>query len=205
MNRKATVQLVAAIVVLVFSGGIWITGGPLNAQWLRFYSAAVFLATLALTVWDRLLWRVPLAQRIESVPRNVRGTWKGRLTSAWIDPRTQQTVPEKAAYLVVRQTASEVSITLFTDEARSSSSIGTVSGENGSKSLEYMYLGSPDNAVQARSRIHHGSTSLRITGSPAYHLKGHYWTDRDSRGSLDFTERSNSLAEDFDSAAQLFA
>ncbi len=52
--------------------------------------------------------------------------------------------------------------------------------------------------------MHHGSTVLDIVGNPAKRLSGRYWTDRDSRGELAFTERSKKIADDYLDAAELF-
>jgi SMODS-associating 2TM, beta-strand rich effector domain len=201
---KVRVQAIAAIVVLVFAGGIWWSGGSLHAQWLRFYSAAVFVATAVLAAWDQFLWRFCPFQSITGVPRNLRGTWIGALTTEWKDPSTGVIPPPKPAYLVVRQTFTSVSVKLFTDESRSQSSLGRVWSADSQTTLDYMYLNRPDNSLEHRSRMHHGSTSLYVTGRPASRLKGHYWTDRDSKGELDFNRRSKKLAEDFESAQILF-
>ena len=96
------------------------------------------------------------------------------------------------------------SVKLLTDESRSSSSLAAVSAADGSSALDYLYLNRPDSRVEHRSRMHHGSTVLDISGNPAKRLKGRYWTDRDSKGELDFAERSKNLADDFEDAAALF-
>ena len=190
--------------VLVFAGGIWLTGGKLEEQWLRFYGAAVFIAVLILGLWEQYLWHLPPFQRLKGVSRDLRGTWKGTLTSFWKSPETGVSPPPKPAYLVIRQTATSVSVTQFTDESRSSSSLGKVTKDDAGISLVYMYLNRPDNSVEHRSRMHHGSTALNSTGLPATRLKGHYWTDRDSRGELDFKQRTKALADDYDEAETLF-
>ena len=205
MTRRTTAQVIVAVVLLVFGGGIWLTGGELHPQWLRFYSAAVLIATAVLGLWDRVLWHLGPAQRVQAVPRDLRGTWKGTLTSFWQDPGTGTSPPSKPAYLVVRQSATSVSATLLTDESRSHSSLGEVAGTEAGTSLIYMYLNIPASRHEHRSRIHHGSTSLDVIGRPATRLTGHYWTDRDSRGELDFVERTKHLADDYDSAQQLFS
>jgi hypothetical protein len=204
MTNRSRVQIVAAVVVLVFAGGIWLTGGSLHAQWLRFYAAAVFVATLVLGLWERLVWRLPPMQRLNGVPRDLRGTWKGTLTSFWEDPATGASPPPKPAYLVIHQSATSVSVSIFTDESRSHSSLGRVTMSTNFMSLDYMYLNRPDSRFEHRSRMHHGSTSLDISGRPATRLKGHYWTDRDTRGELDFTERVGKSVDDYDSASALF-
>ena len=205
MKYKLITQVVALVVVLALMVGIWSTGDTVNPEWLRFFSAAVFVATLTLNLWDWLIWRIGPLQRIGSVPRNLRGTWEGELTSFWEDPDTGATPPPKTVYLVVRQTASTVSTVLYTDEAKSYSTLGHVSTKTALPALEYLYEGRPDSRVEDRSRAHRGTASLDISGRPATKLKGRYWTDRDSRGELVFTSRAKRLADDYQNAASLFA
>jgi hypothetical protein len=204
MRQRTLVQVVAAVVVIVFAVGIWSTGGHVDLGWLRYFSAAVFLATALLLLWDRVIWKLSPIQRMRGAPRDLSGTWKGTLTSFWEDPSTGKPPTPKPAYLVVRQTASAVSAILLTDESRSVSSLGTVGGGDGLASLDYMYLNRPDSRVENRSRMHHGSTSLDITGIPATRLKGRYWTDRDSKGELEFVEHRQRAAEDYEEASRLF-
>jgi len=204
VKYRLLVQVVATVVVLVFALGIWLTGGKIDAGWLRFFSVAVLVAMALLALWDRALWKLAPAQGMNRVPRDVSGTWKGTLTSEWIDPETGKTPPTKPAYLVVRQSASAVSAILLTDESRSSSSLAVVSGADGSISLDYVYLNRPDSRFEHRSRIHHGCALLDVTARPAKCLKGRYWTDRDSKDELDFQDRKHKTADDFEDAAALF-
>jgi hypothetical protein len=204
MKRKLTIQIVAGIVVIVFVVGTWLKSRQIDLGWLKYFSIAVFLASLVLAFWDVLIWRAPFIQRIPGIPRSIRGTWKGTLTSFWIDPITGVRPTPKTVYLVVRQTASTVSVKLLTDESQSSSSLGEVREIDGSPVVAYMYLNKPEMNVEHRSRMHHGSTVLDIHGSPAARLHGRYWTDRDTKGELDFVQRKKKLADDFLSAASMF-
>ncbi len=88
--------------------------------------------------------------------------------------------------------------------SKSASSLGVVSCGDGVASLVYMYLNRPDNKFEHRSRMHHGSTSLDISGLPPTRLRGRYWTDRDSRGELDFKKRRDQKVDDFEQAVALF-
>jgi hypothetical protein len=204
VTNKLTVQVIAAVVVGVFALGIWASGERVSAGWLRFYSLAVLAAVVVLAAWEHWLWKWGWFQKIPKVRRNVSGTWKGRLASLWVDPETGEQIPAKDAYLVVRQTASTASVTLLTDESRSKSSLAVVSSLDGDASLDYAYLNKPDVHVDHRSHMHHGSTSLHITGRPATRLKGRYWTDRDTKGELDFTKRNEKKADDYEQAVGLF-
>lgn len=204
MGRRTTVQVIAAVVIIVFAIGILLTGGTLETSWLRFYSIAVLLGVIVLGAWDSWLWRTPLAQRFNSVPRDLRGTWRGVLASAWVDPSTGKQIAPKTVFLVIRQTAGTVSCVLLTDESKSVSSLGAVTNSGVSVTLDYLYLNRPDSRYEGHSRMHHGSTVLDVSGRPAARLKGRYWTDRDSKGELDFKERSGDIVDDYDQAVASF-
>ena len=204
MKRTITIRVIVAVVVVVFVIGTWAQTGRPDLAALKFFSAAVLASTAIFNLWDFWLWRLPLVQRIPGVPRSIRGTWKGTLTSLWVDPATGKSPQPKTAYLVVRQTGSLVIVKLLTDESRSTSALANVSEVDGSFLLTYLYLNKPDMRVEHRSRIHHGSAVFDISGCPAKRLKGRYWTDRDSKGELEFVERSDRLADDFTEAGGLF-
>lgn len=198
------VQIVAVIVVAVFAAGIWFSGGTPDPRWLRFFSAAVFVAINVLTIWDRWFWRQPFVQKFPQVPRDLHGTWKGTLETFWSDPNTGSPPPVKIAYLVIRQSASTVSAVILTNESQSKSSLAKISDDGVTASLDYMYLNRSDSRLEHRSRMHYGFTVLDITGRPATRLRGSYWTNRDSRGKLDFNERTIQFADDFSQAKALF-
>lgn len=204
MIGKPVVQLVAAVVVGVFALGILLSGDDVEVGWLRFYSVAVAAALLSLWVWEHLLWHVSWMQRLKLAPPDVRGTWRGALASQWINPQTGKQIAPKTAFLVVRQTFSRTTVTLITDESVSHSSLALVRTANGTAGIDYMYQNKPRSSVEDRSRMHHGSASLSITGRPATRLHGWYWTDRDTRGELHFGRRSEGFADDFDGAEALF-
>lgn len=208
MIRRVAIQLLVVLVASVFVLGIYLSGDTIKASWLRFFSPAVLVVTVAWSLWEHWIWRWPAVQSIKGVPRNVRGTWKGTLTSLWRDEFGNGVDP-KDAYLVIRQSFATVSVTMFTNESASQSSLGRVSPFDHKAQLDYMYLNKPDLRFEHRSRIHHGSTSLDVVGQPCSRLRGRYWTDRNSHGELDFRERRRkSLREDFpedyESAAALF-
>jgi hypothetical protein len=204
MNRRLLIQVVTALVVLVFAVGIWTAGDPVKPEWLRYYALAVLVATTVVGIWDHWLWGLGLIQKLPGVPRDIRGTWKGTLTSFWQDPVTGTRPNPKTAYLVVRQSSSHVSVVLLTDESSSRSSLARLYGEETGTSLAYMYLNRPDSRVEHRSRMHNGSSFFEVSGKPATRIRGRYWTDRDSRGELDFVERAATTAEDFREAVTLF-
>lgn len=205
MKSAIVSRVVVGIVMLVFIVGAWLKSGQFDLGWLKLFSVAVLVVTVVLTLWDLWLWRLPLAQVIPQVPRRVHGTWKGVLESFWVDPSTGARPKPKDVYLVVRQTATSVSVKLLTNESRSSSSLAAVSNVDGTFELTYLYLNRPDTRFEERSRMHHGSTALVISGQPAKRMKGRYWTDRDTKGELDFTSWNKEVVDDFNEAERLFS
>lgn len=204
MVNRLTVQYVAAVVAAVFAVGIWLSGEVPKASWLRYYSLAVTLAMIGLLLWEHWIWRWRIVQRIPKVARSIRGTWQGTLTSQWIDPKSGVSPPPKTVYSVVRQTASTTKLMLVTNESTSKSSIGELTHSDGSWYFTYIYLNEPELSFEDRSRMHHGSASYTLVGSPVTRMGGRYWTDRNSRGEIQFTVRRRDLADDYESAKSLF-
>jgi hypothetical protein len=204
VKRTVIIRVVVAVVVLVFVIGTWVQSGRPDLGGLKFFSAAVLASTAVFNLWDFWLWRISFVQRIPGVPRSVRGTWRGTLTSFWVDPSTGKSPAPKTVYLVVRQTGSFTMVKLLTDESRSTSALANVSEVDGSFMLTYLYLNKPNMRVEHRSRIHHGSAVFDVSGCPARRLSGRYWTDRDSKGELEFAQRSDKIADDFAEAVGYF-
>ena len=187
MPGRTAIQVIAGVVIGVFVLGLWASGVAVEASWLRFYSVAVLAAFALLIVWDRWLWRLPLFKNAVAVPPVLHGTWHGVLTSLWEDPSSERRPDPKDAYLVIRQTASRIAVRLYTDQGQSTSTLAQVQQDGGEAVLAYLYLSKPDLAFTNDSPMHHGCALLAITASPARRLRGRYWTDRNSRGELDFT------------------
>jgi DNA segregation ATPase FtsK/SpoIIIE-like protein len=204
VTQKALIQFVATTVVLVFAIGIILSGDQVQSSWLGYYSYAVTAATIALALWNKWIWRWKWAQKLPHVPRSIRGTWRGTLASAWINPDTGQSPPPKPVFLVVRQSATTISAVLLTDESSSRSTMANLAEDEIGAALSYIYLNRPKVKVEHRSRMHNGSAFLEVSGRPANRLHGRYWTDRDTRGEFNFDQRRAAIADDFEEAAGLF-
>jgi len=73
---------------------------------------------------------------------------------------------------------------------------------DGVYTIASIYRNTPKIANRVISEIHHGGVILQVLGDPVHALEGHYWTDRGTLGELRFTEKSEKLYFDFDSACQ---
>ena len=197
-------QLWAVVAIALISATVWQgVKGDWNVGLLASVGVASSAATIAMQAWNAFLWRHPLIQRLPIVPRDIRGTWKGTLTSHWIDPNTGKRVPTKTAFVVINQTASDVKVTLVTDQSESES-VAAAFVKQGA-SLHYTYSNEPDLEFRDGSPIHLGATFLSLHGEgKATRLKGHYCTDRDTKGELDFVNRHPALTRGFENAKALF-
>ncbi|RZS59501.1 hypothetical protein EV141_0728 [Microcella putealis] len=204
MVGKTLLTAMAVIISAVFVVGSWITTGTPNIEFLRFFSLAVFFCSLLLILWDQWAWKLRPFQLLPGVPRDVSGTWEATLDSLWIDPETKKSPDPKTVYIVIRQTSSNASVILISNESKSKSSIARVIKEDGSWLIHYVYTNEPQVDLRAKSPIHHGSGVLSIVGHPAQRVAGSYWTDRDSKGKLTLERRSTEYAEDFKGGTDIF-
>ena len=167
--------------------------------------AASSVASLLVLAFDHFLWRLPKVGRRFSKRPDMRGTWRGRLASNWIDPETGQRIdPDPEVYLVVRQTFWSVTANLITKESKSCSTTATIEDDGcGQYQFVAQYRNTPRASVRERSEVHHGSFKLDIGGEPVDRLEGYYWTDRNTMGELEFDLRSGKAVDSFSHAQGL--
>lgn len=130
---------------------------------------------------------------------DLNGTWEGEFRSEWIDPKTNQRIPPKKAFMVIRQTLFETHCCQMTAESKSYSRATTVqSAPDGHlKVLEFTYSNSPRVSVQHRSQAHDGACSVEVIDKPDRKLVGKYWTERNTKGELEFKFLSKDFRQEF--------
>jgi hypothetical protein len=201
---KIKLYVIAVIISMVFVGGSWSATGTPDVTLLRYLSIAVLVCSALLLIWDQWLWKIRPFQLLPQVARDLNGTWEATLESLWVDPETQLAPAPKTVYVVIRQTSSEMSVSLISNESKSKSSLARIVKEEGSWLVHYLYTNEPLVDLRERSPIHHGSGVLNVVGNPPSRIAGVYWTDRNSKGKLALGRKSKRHADDFEGAAQLF-
>ena len=153
-------------------------------------------------VFSKWLWRLRIFRGWLVPFPDVQGTWEGELKSTWKNPQTGQAVPAIPAILVIRQTFSSVSCTLFTQESVSFSTAAQFSLDEESEALHlnYNYTNRPRATLRDRSTIHDGAARLRIVAMPEKSLEGEFWTSRCTTGDLSMKFKSRELLERFPDA-----
>lgn len=200
VTSRGTVQVIISIAVLVWAIMLILQGVDLDFGLLRPYSVAVGVTVIALNVYDKWLWRIPLLRHLPKRPPNLSGTWRGIIDSEYQDPKTGEVVPPIKAFMVVEQTASTISIRQLTSESRSHSLTASLEKNAGMWVASFTYMNEPQLRHQRRSPMHMGAVVLNIHGSPPTSIEGQYWTSRDSKGELRFDRKSKKVHTKFEEA-----
>lgn len=163
-------------------------------------AVTIFVLTFIHSIWKWKLLRGWLVDR-----PNLEGTWRCRLLSTYRDARGERV--EKVVYAVIRQSFLNISLRLYTDAARSASISESLSKEGTALfQLAVVYQNVPNVEFRnGESDIHYGSALFTHIDHDAPRLEGHYWTDRDTSGSLILLERRREKVASFAAAEGLFA
>ncbi len=147
----------------------------------------VTIDTVLIVIFVNYAWRWTLfAHWLVCVP-TLNRTWEGTITPIHRSGSSSVAVPIAAA-LEIRQTLFHVSCIMSTDETTSRSFAAGifVDPESGEKRLSYSYAADPNLRTREHNPRHDGTALMTLLpGSPPT-LTGAYWTDRLTRGELQF-------------------
>jgi len=198
MVERKTVQIIVGLVAVVWLVLALLAGQALSPTPLRLYSVGVTAVTLVFLTYDEYLWRWKFVRYFTGLPL-LEGTWRGTLLSSFIHDGQQ--IPPIPTVLRIKQTASTVSITLFTAESSSVSEQARLTKEpDGRWRLSWLYANTPRPSVRYRSDRHHGACYLYVGPTSEDGLRGEYFTDRLTRGELQLTEWSKHKYDGAESA-----
>lgn len=198
---KAIIYSTVAIWAIVLLA----TGQHLSMGWLRPLStvtSAVLLLGMAFELW---LWKLPLLHGWFVKRPVIEGTWRAQLRSNWKDA-SGAAIPPIEGYVVIRQTLLNLSLRLMTKES-ASHLVGTeiVCALDGLYCVSGVYRNEPRYQDRTHSQIHFGALWLRVIDTPTQMLEGHYWTDRNTAGEMQLTEKRREKFQDFESARAFYA
>jgi hypothetical protein len=189
MATRIQQQLIIGIVAAVWLVLALLTGQPLSPTPLKLYSAAGSVVALTLLVYDRYIWRWSVIRRFTGRPL-LAGTWRGVVKSSYVHADGRR-AGDIRTVIRVTQTASSVTVTLFSAESTSTSQQASLTClPDGRWSLWWTYENTPRPSVRDRSDRHIGSAVVELGGSHGEVLVGEYFTDRMTRGELAFGEWS---------------
>lgn len=209
MITRIQLFIILLIAVIIYGLLLLIDGVPVSLSWLRHLSIVTAVLMLVLYGFDKWLWRRPFVQRWALswfIKRpDISGTWRATIISTWIDRSTGEVIAPVEGYMVIRQTFSFLSLRLMTSESAAEFLVTEIilSSDN-TFQLTGVYRNEPKLSVRHRSSIHRGSILLRLIGTPVTALKGDYWTDQNTSGELELSDRNEELYDDFETARLAF-
>jgi len=184
MPTRLHITIIVALAVLVWATTLVLLGIPFTWHHIAPFTATVTCLTASCFVFDRWLWNWPVFSGWLVKQPKLHGSWKVRIVSSWVDPKSGLPLPPIECLMVIRQRYSSLNARLFTRE--SSSTLLThefCCGDDGIYELVGTYRNTPRVELRGkRSEIHHGSLLLQVKGDHAARLDGHYWTDRGTTG-----------------------
>jgi hypothetical protein len=189
INFKRAVSLVVGLSVVIWFGILFFKDQTATLpDAVRAIPTTAGYLTIILTFFISYAWRWKVFSGWLVLIPDLNGTWEGEFRSEWIDPKTNQKIGPKPAYLVIRQTLLETHCTQMTAESKSYSRAATIlpTPDNNLRTLEFTYANSPKVSVQHRSQAHEGACCMEIIDSPSRKLCGKYWTERGTKGELEF-------------------
>lgn len=205
MLSAGRIRSTIVVAALIWAGLLLAQGADIDGTYVRPLGVVMSLTIVALGLYDRWLWKLGPLHRLQKQPI-LHGTWKGSLQTTWQNPESGEVPGPIEVYMVVRQTCSSIAFSMCTAESRSRSvSAALDDSESGAWVLSGTYINTPQMLLQDRSRVHRGSAVLEVHQGSTIIIEGCYWTDRDSKGSLRFTEHADSLPTHFDHARGTFA
>jgi hypothetical protein len=190
------VSLITIWAIILYLTG---TGLSINREAIKKLPDVVTVYVILSLVFTQWLWRLRVFRGWLVPFPDLQGTWEGQLTSTWKNPDTGQPLPPMRMILVIRQTFSSVSCTLFTKESESHSTAAQFSrdDESGALRLSYNYTNRPKATIRDRSEIHDGAARLNVVTVPKRSLEGEFWTSRCTTGEMSLTFKSRELLETF--------
>lgn len=207
MLTRLHISTFIGFTILVWLTALWVQGMPvLDASFLKPFGLVVSITMAVVIAFNKYCWAWKVFRGWYVKRPDLRGTWKVELHSSWINPETKEAVPPIAAYAVIRQTLTSMSLRLFTKESKSvliAHSIEIQEADDLYK-LVGVYRNEPNIELQGvRSEIHYGAFSLEIHGEPVVELEGHYWTDRGTKGRMQLMTKVKKCVSTFQEAKDL--
>jgi hypothetical protein len=185
---------------------LWLRGTPITWQLFWPFSLVLSFLGITATAFERWLWKLPLLQGWFVKRPDVSGTWLVDLRSEWVNQRTGAKLDPIGCYMAVRQTLSSLNMCLLTPESSSWFIAHKITlSDDDVYQIAGVYLNNPKLPLRGdRSEIHYGAVLLDIQGFPPESLEGHYWTDRNSRGTMVLTHRKKKVFSTFEQAQAAF-
>lgn len=189
MRRELT------ILIVVLTAITWLVVAYLNGlpgTWFaaaRPFISAITVAGIVLWVYEKWIWHWWIFRGWLTQVPCLKGVWEVEIQSTFIDPTSNLPVV-KAGFAQIDQTASQLTIRVFTDESRSVTVAHSFNEDQNVFMLAIVYENRPEIQFRERkSAFHQGSAVFGIRGYRPDAITGEYWTENKTTGNFVFRNR----------------
>jgi hypothetical protein len=194
------------LAIVAWAIALYFYGMPVTIKYIQPFGVVVGFLSFVYLILEYWLWAKPLVHGWFVQVPDIRGTWKVSLQSTWVDPETGKQKPPIICYMGIEQSLSKLQMHLMTPESESwllAYSICISPSDNGYQ-IAGIYSNKPEIKLRSnKSPIHHGSLLLYTHGLRSHYpkaLKGEYWTDRNTTGSMLLESRTRTVYTRFEDA-----
>ncbi len=195
---KALVFILATIwAVLLFIAGVI----PVTLAVFKPMGFVTAIAIFLISAFDKWIWKWKILHSWFVPLPNLSGTWKARLDSNWVNKATGESPKDIEAYFIVEQTFSNIKVTLLTKESGSELINGQLfkNKSNNKYYLTGIYLNEPKMLKIQDSPMHYGALLCKVfVNRRAITMEGCYWTNRETKGEIQFLSHSPHIYNNFD-------
>lgn len=177
-TEREKIPFYMAVLSILVSWGLYETTAPILSSiplpWLVNAPSVMGLYALFYRIFDKYLWRKEFFQKIGlvSLP-DLNGAWEGHISSSFDNHEVK-----KEATLNIRQSWTQISIILETENSRSSSLMTIINTNNPNEiDIHYEYLNEPMSDAINTMHTHRGTAKLTFIHKDRV-LKGDYYSGR---------------------------
>lgn len=204
MVSRFSLVIILGLAIGFWAATFYVLGIPMSVDQIKPFSAAIIGITAVFELFNRFVWRIAPLRWLVKRP-DLRGTWNITLQSTYIDPKTKKVVEPVLGFASIKQTFTTLSVRLMTEESSSKLiAHNIIRDEDGTYEIVGAYRSEPKIELRGViSEIHYGSFIIRPDGSQISSMEGHYWTDRNTKGSINYSGRNMKSKDTFQSAKAL--
>jgi hypothetical protein len=178
---------IVAVTIALFLALVVAVGGQVHIEWFRELEMTVVAVALILTGFNLWAWRWSFLQGWFIHRPHLWGPWSVTIKSDWRDPSTGDGVDPFNVTFEVRQSFTSLHVRMSSDVSDGELVCANLlRKEDGGFRLIGTYRNEPNIFERVNSPIHYGTFILDVEGyaNRPNALRGHYWTDRGTRGDM---------------------
>jgi hypothetical protein len=179
MINKPQIFVLSTISVSIFIAFSYFSGLDTLNDWARLISTLAAVIGFIATLFIKILWKIPFLYPWFCEVPNLNGTWEAEIKSN-VSPNNIKI--QKG--IEIKQNYKNISLSFETNESRSETMTANFVKTAEGQKLLYTYINEPNMNLRKRSPMHLGASQLHWNETEKDVLKGHYWTDRGSTGSI---------------------